>query len=107
MHVIELHSLYLCIAYENLTEEQKLERHEKELGTIIDPFLAPYPWVKKTKVNGDVVYVNQETNAVKSKHPGEVNKVIFVNVIDLTAIFTSGMGRQVLQVREPNSSRRL
>ena len=62
----------VCIDMNTLTEEEKLEVHEKELGTIIDPFQVPFPWVRRTKTNGDVVYVNQETKAVKSKQPGEV-----------------------------------
>lgn len=55
-----------------MTEEERLERHEYELGTIIDPFQVPFPWVRRTKPSGEVVYVNQDTKEVKSKKPGEV-----------------------------------
>ena len=62
----------LSVDVSQLTEEEKLEKHENELGTIIDPFEVPAPWVRRTKPNGEVVYVNEETKAVKSKKPGEV-----------------------------------
>ncbi len=65
---------FLCVSdFNNLTEEQKIERHEKELETIIDPFSVPFPWVRKTKLSGEVMYVNMETQEEKSKKPSEVS----------------------------------
>jgi hypothetical protein len=57
------------ISLEKLTEE---EREELELETIINPFEPPKPWVRKTRLDGEVVYVNEETKQVKTSAPGEV-----------------------------------
>lgn len=65
---------FKCVDLSTLTEEQRLNVHETELNTIIDPFQVPFPWVRRTKANGEVVYVNEETKAVKSKQPGEVRR---------------------------------
>jgi hypothetical protein len=56
-------------AIENLTPE---EREEHELETIINPFDPPKPWVRKTRLDGEVVYVNEETKQVKTSAPGQV-----------------------------------
>lgn len=56
-------------AIEKLTPE---EREEYELETIINPFDPPKPWVRKTRLDGEVVYVNEETKQVKTSAPGEV-----------------------------------
>lgn len=57
------------IAIEKLTPE---EREEYELETIINPFDPPKPWIRKTRLDGEVVYVNEETKQVKTTAPGEV-----------------------------------
>jgi hypothetical protein len=57
------------ISFEKLTAE---EREELELETIINPFEPPKPWVRKTRLDGEVVYVNEETKQVKTSAPGEV-----------------------------------
>jgi hypothetical protein len=56
-------------AIESLTPE---EREELELETIINPFDPPKPWVRKTRLDGEVVYVNEETKQVKTSAPGQV-----------------------------------
>jgi hypothetical protein len=50
------------------------ERYELELETIINPFAPPKPWVRKTRLDGEVVYVNTETKQVKTVAPGQVNE---------------------------------
>jgi hypothetical protein len=54
---------------DDMTEEEKIER---ELKTIINPYLPPKPWAVVKNKKGEIQYLNKETREIKVTPPGEI-----------------------------------